>query len=333
MTATSTTREQPRLLRGLGRLQSRLPLVQVAILIAVWAFGALTINGFGAWPSVKLVLVLAALLGLASIGQTLLILMGGFDLSVPGFIVAGALTVTVVREAWGLAFLTAFVLAIAVAAVLGGLGGYLCHRFSINPLIVTLAIGTIALGLAQVVSGPAASAGAPPAAVAFASPASKTLGVDVPPVILAWIVVGLLANAFLHRTVWGRHLLATGANLPAAEYTLIPTRRVWVVTFAFSAVCSVLAGLAVAGFGGAINVGSGTPYLFLSVVAVLVGGTIFGGPGDYARTMVGALLVTVVNVVLVAKGAGSAQQQILMGIMIIVAVTAYGRARGVRDQV
>src|SRR5262245_8838836 len=96
---------QGRTLRGsLERWQGRFPFAQVAILAGVWLFGVLTITGFGSWPSLKLVLVLAALLGLASIGQTILILMGGFDLSVPGFMVAGALTVTVVAEAWGLGF-------------------------------------------------------------------------------------------------------------------------------------------------------------------------------------------------------------------------------------
>jgi ribose transport system permease protein len=309
------------------------PLLQIAILLSVWIFGTLTISGFGTWQSIKLVLVLASLLGLASIGQTLLILMGGFDLSVPGFIVAGALMVTVVREAWGLDFAPSLVIAISAAAALGGLGGYICHRFSINPLIVTLALGSIALGLAQALGGVITSAGAPRAAVEFASPTSQTLGLDLPPIVATWAVVGLAVGAFLHRTVPGRHLLATGANLQGAELSLILTRRVWVITFGFSAICSVLAGLAVAGFGGAINVGSGTPYLFLSVVSVLVGGTIFGGPGDYSRTMVGALLITIINVVLVAHGAGSAQQQIIFGVVIVLAVTVYGRSNRISDRV
>lgn len=317
----------------LQRWQARFPILQVGILVGALLFGAVTIDGFGTWQSLKLVLVLASLLGLASIGQTLLLLMGGFDLSVPGFIVAGALTVTVVRVTLGISALAALVLAIAVAALLGGLGGYICHRLKINPLIVTLAMGAVALGLAQSIGGAGTSAGAPREAITFASTRSTTFGLDIPPSVATWALVGLVATLFLHRTVPGRHLLATGASLSAAEYSLIVTRRVWVATFAFSAVCSSLAGLAVAGFGGAINAESGTPYLFLSVVAVLVGGTVFGGPGDYARTMVGALLVTLLNVLLVAHGAGQAHQQILIGATILIAVSAYGRTRRIRDLV
>ncbi len=137
----------------------------------------------------------------------------------------------------------------------------------------------------------------------------------------------------LHRTVAGRHVLATGANQRAANYTLINTRRVWTVTFAFSACVSVFLGLAVAGFGGSITTSSGSPYMFQSVIVVILGGTIFGGPGDYARTVVGALFYTVVSVVLVGHGATEADQQIIFGIALLAIVFLYGRERRIRDRV
>ena len=99
----------------------------------------------------------------------------------------------------------------------------------------------------------------------------------------------------LHRTRLGRSLFATGANSRAADYALISTRRVWTATFAFSAVASALVGLLIGGFGGTISDSLGDPYLFQSVVAVIVGGTVFGGPGDYTRTCVGALFLTVLD--------------------------------------
>src|SRR5262249_44267879 len=80
-----------------GELQSRFPIAQVIALIVVFIYGVITLPGLGAWTSIRSILVLAALVGLASVGQTLLILIGGFDLGVSGFIVAGALTVTALR--------------------------------------------------------------------------------------------------------------------------------------------------------------------------------------------------------------------------------------------
>ncbi len=73
----------------LAQLQRHFPLLQILALMALFAYGAATLPGLASWPSIKSILVLAALIGLASAGQTLLILMGGFDLSVSGFIVAG----------------------------------------------------------------------------------------------------------------------------------------------------------------------------------------------------------------------------------------------------
>src|SRR5207244_9113076 len=133
----------------LARLQGRFPLLQLVALGGVYAYCALEL-GFSHWSSVKQMLVIASLAGLASVGQTLLILMGGFDLSISGFIVSSALVVTVLKDKWHLNFVVAMLIAVVIAGVMGALAGQICHRFQIQPLIVTLAMGTIALGLIQV---------------------------------------------------------------------------------------------------------------------------------------------------------------------------------------
>ena len=94
--------------------------------------------------------MLASLAGLASAGQTLLILMGGFDLSISGFIVSSALVVSVLKDKWGISFAARDRDRRRRRRVLGALAGQICHRYQIQPLIVTLAMGTIALGLIQV---------------------------------------------------------------------------------------------------------------------------------------------------------------------------------------
>ena len=88
-----------------------------------------------------------------------------------------------------------------------------------------------------------------------------------------------------------------------------------------------------AGFAGSVDSGVGDPYLFQSVVAVIVGGTVFGGPGDYTRTVVGALFLTVVNVVLVGKGAIPADQNIIYGSRSCSQSPLYGRERRLRDRI
>jgi ribose transport system permease protein len=315
------------------RAQVRFPILQVIALIAVYAYGALTL-GFWNWLSIKQVLVLASLAGLASVGQTLLILMGGFDLSVAGFIVSSALVVTVLKDKWHVSFLEATIIAIVAAGIMGALSGQICHRFKIQPLIVTLAMGTIALGLIQVQTGGAFSGTAPDWLQTLTAPRTKTFGViDIPPPVAIWVVVTVLMALFLHRTSPGRRLMATGANPRAAEFSLINTRLVWTLAFAFSGIASALVALLVTGFAGSVDGGIGNPYLLQSVVAVIVGGTVFGGPGDYTRTVIGALFLTFLNVVLVGMGATPADQNIVYGAAILLAVALYGRERRLRDRI
>jgi ribose transport system permease protein len=315
-----------------GAVQARFPAAQVVALIVVFIYGVITLPGLGAWTSIRSILVLAALVGLASGGQTLLILIGGFDLGVSGFIVAGALTVTALRSAYHLSFGVALLLAVVGAGVLGGAAGYICHRFAINPLVVTLAMGTLAIGIVAVLNGGLVNGNSPQWLSDLAEPATRTFGLSVPPSIVIWAAVLVLFAILLHRTRLGRSLLATGANSRAADYALISTRRVWTATFAFSAIASALVGLLIGGFAGTISDGLGDPYLFQSVVAVIVGGTVFGGPGDYTRTCVGALFLTVLTTVLVGHGASPAVEEIVYGLIILAAIAVYGRQRRLRDR-
>src|SRR3990172_11569617 len=223
--------------RTLIGLQARFPLLQFLALIAVFAYGAVDL-GFWNWGSVQQILVLAALAGLAATGQTLLILMGGFDLSIPGFIVASALVVSVLKDKWDISFGLAIVVAVVGAGLLGGLAGQICHRYEIQPLIVTLAMGTTALGIIQVQTEGSFSGAAPEWLITLASPGTDTFGVDIPPLAVIWAAVAVLMAIFLHRTTAGRRVLATGANPRAAEYSLISTRRVWTLAFVFSGVVS-----------------------------------------------------------------------------------------------
>ena len=316
----------------LSAAQARFPIAQVIALVIVFIYGVISLPGLGSWTSIRSILVLAALVGLASVGQTLLILIGGFDLGVSGFIVTGALTVTALRDLYHLPFWAALVCGLAGSGILGGLAGYICHRFAINPLVVTLASGTLAVGIVAVLNGGLVNGNAPPWLSTLAEPATKTFGIGFPPSIVIWIAALIVFAVILHRTKLGRSLFATGANSRAADYALISTRRVWIATFAFSAMAAALVGLLIGGFAGSVNSTLGDPYLFQSVVAVIVGGTVFGGPGDYTRTCIGALFLTVLTTVLVGHGASPAVEEIVYGVIILAAIAVYGRQRRLRDR-
>jgi ribose transport system permease protein len=325
----------PSQLRGtLVRLSRDTPIVQLAILIAIFIYGAVTLDGFSSATSIKSMLLLASFLGLAALGQTVLILLGHLDLSVPGFIGLGnvATAILVGQNGWG--FVPALAVIVAASVVMGGLSGLIVHHFRVQSIVVTLGMGFVLLGAIDVMARGGITGTAPDWLTRFATVITKTVGVSVPPLIVLWLVVAVIAGVILRRTVAGRRVYLTGANPRAAQLALVRTGRVVVASFALSAVGAAVTGVLLTGFSGSGDTGIGTPYLFTSLTAVIVGGTsIFGARGDYWRTVIGAIMLTVINTVLLAKGYSAAVQQILFGVIILVAALAYGRETRLRDRV
>jgi ribose transport system permease protein len=313
-----------------NRLQARFPILQLIVLVITIVLSTISLPGLLTFSSIQTILVLCALTGLASLGQTLLILMGGFDLSVAGIMVASALCTTAIK---GVSFGEGLVFAILGAAFLGALAGQICHRFRIQPLIVTFATGTIAAGVLQVIDGGSQTGESQQWVSDLSGPTKSTLGIPFAPVVFIWVLVTIALVIFMHRTPTGRRILGTGASPLAAELTLINTRRVWTLAFMASAIASALVGILVGGFAGSITSTVANPYTFQSVVAVVIGGTVFGGPGGFTRTAIGTVILTVAVTAFVGNGASYADQYILNGVVLLIALTAYGRRRRVRDRV
>lgn len=318
----------------LRRLAAETPALQLVVLAVVFAVTSLTISGFLTRASIYSVLVLASFLGIAAAGQTVVILIGGIDLSVPSLIGAGNLVSPMLSaRGWGFGFVIAFV--VGVGALVGAANGYIVRRLRASPLIVTLASGAIVYGLSAAWTNNGFARGNIPGWVSsFSSPIGHTFGIAVPPVLVLWAVLAIVLGVVLHRSVTGRHIYATGANARAAELVGVRTLRVWVGSFALSGASAATVGLLLAGFVGSATVGVGNPYLFTSLAAVLVGGTsLVGARGDYTRTVLGAMILTLISTVLIGHGAGVAVQEVVFGVLILLFVGLYGRDRRVRDRV
>jgi ribose transport system permease protein len=163
----------------------------------------------------------------------------------------------------------------------------------------------------------------PPWFTRFVSPASKTAGLPIPPVVVLWAGITIGIGVVLHLTRVGRRLYATGANERAAQLALVKTERVWIGAFAASAVCSAVAGILLGAWSGTGEQNIGDPYLFLSIAAVIVGGT----------SLLGSLILIVLTTNLVGHSYSEATQQIILGVIILVVVGTYGRDRALRDRI
>lgn len=315
------------------RLQARHPLFQVAALAVVFLYGALTIDGFASSSSIAAMLVLAAILGVAAAGQTIVVLIGGIDLSIASWVVAGASMTVELFGKLHWPFAATLGVIVGVAAVTGGSAGYVSSRLRLQPLIVTLATGSCVAGGILASIGTYVN-GLPPAWLQqAASPAGTTFGLPIPPAVIFWAALAVALAVFLHLTPAGRRLYATGSNARAAEAALVRTRWVWTSAFAASAVSAALAGILIAGFSGAGDASLGDSYLWLGLTAVIVGGTSFGARGDYWRTVLGCLFLTELSTVMVGQGLSAADQQILYGLLILLVVGFYARERKLAERI
>ena len=341
---TSLTPEQPagqlladgRLVttgRRLAAAQRKFPVLQLAVLIALVGYVGRKDGDFG-WNGLWApILLQASFLGIAAAGQTLVILVGGLDFSIAAYLVAGNLLTTHLAglEHWNFAVAALITLAVCVAG--GGFSGWVCDKFGVEPLVVTLGMSSVVVGAVVGTDTGLLNGTGPGWLQTFTAQSARTFGLPLPPIVTFWIVLAVIITVVLSLTPAGRKLYLTGAGPRAAYLAGVRTRRVWTATYAASAVLAGLAGIMLAGFstGGDTNIGNN--YLFPGLAAVIVGGTMMGGRGDYLRTCLGALIVTALNFVISVLNVNSAVSQIVFGVLVLLTVALYGRERRLRDQV
>ncbi len=317
----------------------------VAIVLAVVIFfiGSQLIPGFNSSFSLRSMSVLASLLAIAAVGQTLVMLIGGIDLSIP-FMIGFANVVAAKLHGDGMAFGLVVLIVFVIAGLVGALNGGLSSVMRVHPLIVTLGVGTILQGGVLYWTAGFPSGSAPRYVNRFVSIGAQMgpynlFGIEVGPfpfpalvpfTLLLTIGIWLIMN----RTVYGRHVYALGANPEAARLSLVRPHRIWVITYGVSAIFAALTGILLIGFTGSAYAFVGDPYLFETIAAVVVGGTsLLGGRGGYLGTLVGAFVLIELRTVLLGQGLDQSVIQIALGIVILILVSIYARDSDIRSQI
>jgi ribose transport system permease protein len=263
----------------------------------------------------------AAVLGLLSAGQTVVMLTGGVDLSVATTATAGAFTVSRFGT-HGPA--TAILLAVLVGLVIGLVNGIGIAIFRVNALIMTLGISTITLGYLTVLAQQQFTSLVPDFVVTLGSQRFLTY---VPYDLLVWVPVAAVVILGLRYAGLGRAIYAVGDNPVASRLGGIRVWQVLLVVYALCGVLSAVAGILLVGFNNAADLGIGSPFLLPSVAAVVIGGTsIFGGLGGYAGTVLGALILTVLDSLLTILNASQAVRQMIYGAIVLALAAIYARA-------
>lgn len=313
--------------------QSAALVVSALLLVAIYAVGMIGIDGFGGSNTVKAVLLLGAFLGIAAAGQTLVVILGGIDLSIP-FVVGAANVLAAKLYGDGLPFVLVLAVTLGSAALFGAVNALIAVTSDVHPLLVTLGTGTALLGAVQWWTDGLPTGSGPEWLSSFVAVRGDTFGVPVPPVVLFWLALAVVMIVLLRYSIYGRRLYAMGSSPRAAELALVRKAPLWITSFALSAVFAATAGILQLGFTGTAFAGVGQRYLFLSVGAVVIGGTLItGGKGGYLGTVIGALTITLLTLVLTGFGYNASVQQIIMGLVIVALVAVYGRDPDVRYRI
>jgi ribose transport system permease protein len=263
----------------------------------------------------------AAVLGLIAAGQTLVMLTAGVDLSVATTATAGAFIVSRFGT-HGAA--TAIVIALAVGLGIGLVNGIGIAVFRVNALIMTLGVSTITLGLLTVQAQKQFTSLVPNFVVTLGS---KRFLTYIPYDLLVWVPIAALIILGLRYSGIGRMIYAVGDNPVASRLGGVRIWQVLLFVYAMCGLLSALAGVLLVGFNNAADLGIGAPFLLPSVAAVVIGGTsIFGGLGGYAGTILGALILTVLDSLLTILNASQAVRQIIYGLIVLALAAIYARA-------
>jgi ribose transport system permease protein len=311
--------------RGLFRDRPLIPLLGLLALLVllVWLLKPEVISP--GWVGV--ILRAAIPLALLAACQTLTFLTGGIDLSVGAVASMSGFVVATLVGGPGLA--VALIVALLIAAFAGFLTGVGVGVFRVHPLIMTLGMSLVVLGLANVWQLVMVQTGAGVPDVLRWLGSGTTLTV-LPNSLLVFVPVAALVLLMLRRTGYGRLLYAIGDNPVAARLSGARSWQVIIVLYMVSAVIAAIAGFLYSGLSNVASVTLVDTAVLPSVAAAVIGGTsIMGGRGGFAGTIVGTLILTVLISLLSALGFPEAVRQVLFGSIIVAVAAAYTRVTDV----
>ncbi|CAB5715807.1 Ribose transport system permease protein rbsC [Delftia tsuruhatensis] len=289
--------------------------VAIALLALCFAL-ALANPHFLTWGNWVDILRQTSINGILAVGMTCVVLTAGIDLSVSAILAfAGMVTAWLAADGHGLALSVGA--GLGVGMLLGGVNGLLVAWLAVPPFVATLGMLSAARGLTYIYNDGMPVSELPDGLLAVGS---GQLGPVPMPIVIFAAVVAVFAFV-LRYTVYGRYIYAVGGNLRSAKTSGVNTRAILLLVYVASGLLAGLAGILLAARTTAALPQAGVSYELDAIAAVVIGGTsLSGGTGRLGGTVVGALLIGVINNGLNLLGVSSYYQQVIKGVIIVGAV-------------
>ena len=311
--------------KDMGKILRQFGLVFVALIIII--FMSITSDVFLTSQNIINILRQISINGILAVGMTFVILTGGIDLSVGSVVaITGVIAGSLLKNGtnWFIACLAALV----ISVICGILNGWLIAYIGFQPFIATLSTMTIGRGFAQVYSD-----GKP---YMISDPAFKKIGqgdfLGIPIPIILLVIFCILGLAILMMTTFGRYVFAIGGNMSAAKLSGVRTQRIQTMVYVFSSICAWMVGLILAARISSGQPTAGESYEMDAIAATAIGGTSMnGGIGSLTGTIIGFIILGLLQNSMNLMNINSFWQQIVKGILIIVAVFLDMRTKGKKN--
>jgi ribose/xylose/arabinose/galactoside ABC-type transport system permease subunit len=274
---------------------------------------------FFAWSNFMNVLRQSAVIGILAMGQALVIMTAGIDLSVGSMMTLAGCLIAKASTSWGFAPAAAILMGVAAAVLVGFINGLLTTKVRLYDFIATLGTKTAIDGVSLLITD-----GLPvskiPAVITYVG--GKTMGQGVPVASVVFLVIAIMAIIILGYTTFGRNVLAIGGNSEAARVSGVNVTRTKMMAMTFCGLCSGIGGIVIIGRLNSANALMGTNMELNSIAAVVIGGTsINGGQGTMFGTIIGVLTMGVLQNGLELLNITSFWQKFILGLVIIAVVT------------
>jgi ribose/xylose/arabinose/galactoside ABC-type transport system permease subunit len=300
---TSTRAGEPRNYVGIVR----------AVVLVVLAAVALTTPGFLSQPSILSLLTTVSFIGCVAVGMTLITISGNIMSFALGALVGATAMVFILAANWG-GFAFGLIAALAFAGLTNALQGFLIGWLRANPIIVSIAALALIYGVAEAF----AAHGTIYAAAGANYGGFKGRVAGIPVEFAVFLCVTALAQFILSLTPFGRHLFLIGSSFRAAEAVGVRTWRAITGAYLWAGLFTAPAGIMLAIRYDAASMNYGIGYEYEAIAAVLVGGTVIkGGEGSVLRTLAGAIIIGVIQVVLVLQGLRTEWQYPIAGLIVL----------------
>jgi ribose transport system permease protein len=296
-------------------------LVLAVVLVILIAVTGMVEPNYLSRNGLRSTLLQASSLGILAGAQTVLLLSGGIDLSLTMIATASAF-MAANQSPQGAAI--AIALGLLVGLVIGAANGIGVAVFRVNPLIMTLAMSGIVLGLFTTWSQTILQGSTRVHSFIRLIGGNSFLGNSIPYSVLVWAAVAAILFWLLRRSGWGRLIYAIGDNEVAVRLAGVRVWQVRIAAYMVAGLLGSIGGILLGGRNGSVDMGLGNAFLLPSIAAVVIGGTsIFGGVGGYGGTILGALILSVLNSMLTFLNVGQAIQQVVYGAIVLALAWGY----------